>query len=308
MTISDNSVHLGDFILDGMFATILGAPVIFVGTYILLQVTAIAFAHAGRLSRAIQVRQVFLRQTIIAYYEPPLGVHPAEMAFLYDQTFGKEEYLATLFDLERRGYIAIIPTTDTDDFVVSLKPTFYKERLGNIDLHVLATLAITKRGQHIYWRDASRRIALHDRSLQHVVETELVRRGWITERYRDKEYGIMTLFFIIAIFGVSAACLIPLGYIDWVYASAAIVSFIFWWPTTRSTYFRALRMAPRFNRHFTRVWGQLEGYRLFVEKVELDRIRFANHVAHEKYRHDTLPYAVALNLATDWQRRFIEKA
>ena len=109
MVISDNAVHTGDFILDGMFATILGAPVIFIGAYILLQLTAALLAHVSRLSRSIHVRRVFSRQTIIAHYEPPQGVHPAEMAFLYDQTFGKEEYLATLFDLERRGYITIAP-------------------------------------------------------------------------------------------------------------------------------------------------------------------------------------------------------
>lgn len=305
MVISDNAVHTGDFILDGMFATILGAPVIFIGAYILLQLTAALLAHVSRLSRSIHVRRVFSRQTIIAHYEPPQGVHPAEMAFLYDQTFGKEEYLATLFDLERRGYITIAPTADSDDFVIRLKPHFHKERLGNIDLHVLATLAITKHDQRIYWQDASRKITMYDRSLQNVVETELIHRGWLTERYRDKEYGVTALFVMMAIFGISAAFLIPLGYVGWVYVVASILSLIFWWPTMRSTYFRTLRMSPRFNRHFTRRWGRLEGYRLFVEKVELDRIRFANREAREQYRHDTLPYAVALNLATDWQHRFI---
>lgn len=294
----------GNFILNGAFISLIVAPLIFIAVYIILLLAAVTIAKLHRLSRRLQVRHIFSRQTVIAQYEPPHDVHPAEMAFIYDQTFGKEEYLATLFDLEHRGHLKLTPLEDENDFMITLQPNTANEKLNDIDQHVLATLAITKRKQRIHWRDAVSSVVINDGSLQNVVESVLRKRGWLAERRYKEESGGIALFIVIALFGIAAAFLIPIGYIDILLCIALILSCVFWYPSVRNSYYRSLRMSPRFNRHFTRVWGHLEGYRIFIEKVELGRIRFANQDIEADYYNQTFPYAVALNLATDWQRRF----
>ncbi len=46
--------------------------------------------------------------TIVAQYDPPRGLAPAEVGLLYDMRCGQNEIMATLFDLEQRGIVRII--------------------------------------------------------------------------------------------------------------------------------------------------------------------------------------------------------
>jgi hypothetical protein len=48
------------------------------------------------------------RQTVVAQYEPPAGLTPAEIGLLQDDTTATREVAATLIDLAVRGYLKII--------------------------------------------------------------------------------------------------------------------------------------------------------------------------------------------------------
>ena len=77
----------------------------------------------GRVVRRVltgKVRRGYLRQirTIVTEYEAPFDLRPAEIAYLYDTTVGKEEVLATVFDLERRGYVTVTALGTNDDFFI----------------------------------------------------------------------------------------------------------------------------------------------------------------------------------------------
>src|SRR5262245_39223895 len=88
------------------------------GFYILIFVSvATAFAPliawvVGRLQRRLWIKHsrkiLGWNDTIVAQYQKPANLKPAEIAYLYDQSFGEEELLATLFDLEKRGKVKLL--------------------------------------------------------------------------------------------------------------------------------------------------------------------------------------------------------
>jgi hypothetical protein len=62
------------------------------------------------IARAWRARRRRKSQTVIAQYEPPKGMTPAEVGLLQDDTAAVREVTATLIDLAIRGYLKIIQT------------------------------------------------------------------------------------------------------------------------------------------------------------------------------------------------------
>ena len=61
----------------------------------------------GRTSRFAHRKRQLIQNVIIAEYEPPAHLSPAEIGYLFDSRFDNTEVVATLIDLEQRGLISI---------------------------------------------------------------------------------------------------------------------------------------------------------------------------------------------------------
>ncbi len=58
------------------------------------------------------------------------------------------------------------------------------------------------------------------------------------------------------------------------------------------------------NRRVRSTWPQLEGYRLYLEKVELNRLQYESKDPFNDPITKALPYAIVYSLGTKWQARF----
>lgn len=290
------------------------------------------------------------RQTIIAQYEAPTGLTPAEVAYLYDCTFGEEELLATLFDLESRGKLKLTPVKgEGKNFHIQALCKGNDPDLAAYESDIVIS-CITSPTEST-WSTLRTDTVLWDNSFEATLESVLQDKG-LLDLDRDKErkarwtlLGIaLVLSFVVlwlpvrpfnaprisdafwlgsqppavedlsgehsivlssrstddpfaqldaqvALFFIGMLCLVQAALLYW---SLRV---------TRSVYLRALNM-ERGTKALRTLWPELDGYRLFLQQVELGRIRFANESDHQQALNQALPYAVALNLTTRWQDRF----
>ena len=187
MTMSDleNIFNILLMILLGIIAT----PVVFV-------VMAGIALLMGRISRRFltsRTRRHYLRnmRTVVAEYEPPFDLRPAEIAYLYDTTMGEEEVLATIFDLERRGYVMLTPVKEKDDFLIHLTDDHEHTKLHGVDSHVLAMIGSKGRRWRALQKDAERLLA--DGTFGRVIEQSLTAIGLLRAHGTKSQQSLLLL-------------------------------------------------------------------------------------------------------------------
>ncbi|HTE57788.1 MAG TPA: hypothetical protein VK694_03505 [Verrucomicrobiae bacterium] len=286
----------------------------------------------GVLSRQIRIanakRRWSKQQTIIAEYTAPNDLRPSEIAYLYDRAFGEAELLATIFDLELRHKLALKPLTHS--------------KLGAIDFHMRVTTDIVKDRevtsfeeeillsiQHDpTWRVLRSDAKLWTSGIQLQLEADLRAKGFL---HRPSSVGGTWLryFFVGGLISIPLIILPPFLNGDWgtteaslgpnnpyisVHRDTALLTLAILWGIGSILYGLASYLAAASCKRamnmekgtflLRRAWPHIEGFRQYIEVVEQDKIKFENTALREAARQHALPYAVALNLSTDWHKRF----
>lgn len=280
------------------------------------------FGVARRWSWRYESRQILSRHnTIVAEYDPPHHLSPAQIAYLYDQTFGAEEILATLFDLEQRGYLKLHGTQSAKDFVVTVQRSDGKHLESyehELLLHIKHMRGVTR------WNNILHELENFTSAFEAQLAESLRAKGLLLIHediaIRHKALWVAAgmcnaLIIFLPVYGIGQQFQSnDLGAFAALDRSISILPLLLlWFISTVITGFsiryalelhmRALRMKQgtgllRF------MWPQIEGYRLFLLQVELNQIQFENQTMRAVVRNHTLPYAIALNLSTRWHDRF----
>jgi hypothetical protein len=106
------------FELNGFPALIIFLLICYVFIYLPLKLVVILMSHAKQKADKIRLLN---QKTIIAEYEPPNGLIPAEIGFLYDTKLSQAEIFATIISLEQKG-LAIINETNNQLVIGGTKP------------------------------------------------------------------------------------------------------------------------------------------------------------------------------------------
>ena len=302
MTMSDleNIFNILLMILLGIIAT----PVVFV----VMAGTALLMGRISRRFLTSRTRRHYLRnmRTVVAEYEPPFDLRPAEIAYLYDTTMGEEEVLATIFDLERRGYVMLTPVKEKDDFLIHLTDDHEHTKLHGVDSHVLAMIGSKGRRWRALQKDAERLLA--DGTFGRVIEQSLTAIGLLRAHGTKSQQSLFVIIVksVVSAVAVGGAC--ALIYTGAPLIIGVLVIQLAWMPFLYQDLIGYARKSARTSGDVTpllaKVWPQIEGFCEFVKVVELDRIKFTNQDTQGEYQHALLPYAIALNLPTHWQNRF----
>jgi hypothetical protein len=272
-----------------------------------------------------------LRETaVIAQYQPPHNLSPAEVGYLYDMQCGKNEIVATLFSLEQRKIITI----NSDNSVQIIDKNIYD------GLPEYEKIAIRFAGTDSELKDEPTKFPITIISANNTEKTITInlptknslnaftnavrqtlknkniptRSFWVTVWIRaliialiisllpllsagisgnmNGEYygswslgsfvfaGFLTLFFGIILFPVYLA----IG-----------LSVVLVWSKLAGRYWLA-------NKQTRKIWPEIEGFKKYIELVDIDNIQFES-VDKENYRfRDTLPYAIVFGLDTKWQQ------
>ena len=259
-------------------------------------------------------RQLSGESPLIAEYSVPPGLRPAEIAYLFDQSIGTPEYIATIFDLESRGFLQL--STGSKPFTIMAKATKQSpKKLLDFETEVYYTALSneTNPGHYGTWTER-----LWGNQFEFLLERELQNKGLLqpvstgTWSLSWLNVGIASTLIVwivllasygdgIGSFNELDSFITNILQVSTVIGLVAIaLPFIHFGYTT---YKKARRLATMTN-DLEALWPRIEGYRQYVEAVELERIRFANKNEEEFAMHEALPYAIAFNLDTGWQERF----
>jgi hypothetical protein len=266
------------------------------------------------------------QNTIYSEYNPPLNLKPAEIAFLYDKSFGKEELLATLFNLEQRGMVnlsKVNPVISDSNFRIILNTEPMNKKLDEFEQEILLSIKSLKSDNT--WSNLRNDTEIWDSAIENKIEFALSAKGLFlypaSRSETVKKFFIIggiiaflcmfliTTFFNITVLDTSSTDV----YKDLKNDITIFVIFIYWLLLScvfgiatyygMSSYRNALDISKG-TLLLKKIWPHIEGFKEYLEVVEQDKIKFENETLKVDARQHALPYAVALGMRTNWESRF----
>lgn len=318
-----------DIVLNGFSAYV--ALTIVIGIFLSLLfivLSPVLFISAGLRKQAERLRQK-RENTVIAQYEPPHGLSPAEIGLLYDMRCDTKEIRATLFSLQERKIIAMdsMSTVSVINANAFAKLEEYEKiavRMFDKDAALLEPAKTQPVSLASNPRTQTFDIPIPAANARYQF-TAAVQKSLAAKGYKTKNYTITFITRVLlasALFSLwpMASAAIPLESNGVTYPAWSIQSFgssivftivigIFVFPLYLLFGYLFMRLYVKIagrawlNTKQTRqLWPELEGYRLFLKQVELDNIQFESE--HGNPVTAALPYAIVFNLETKWQQRF----
>lgn len=279
---------------------------VFYGPAILLLIIA-----AKAIRRAIHQRNM-KRGTIVTEFKPPLDLSPAELGYLYDTKLQKQEIVATLLDLQQRGFITL-KHGNLGLVAVAKKPP------AGLKDHEAYLVRVINTGVAINYAFFS----YHRVFVESNVQNLLVKRGFLHQPSIGRYFRrVAVLNFIGALIfpcsllvvsslkseGVSVENVAALIATSTLFAGVfAMVLFPFYGAVSVATLWLYSRIAGKSwlrTDKLRKEWRTIEGYRQYVHMVEIDNIQFETTELKERSRNHALPYAVALGFSVAWKSQF----
>lgn len=240
---------------------------------------------------------------IKAEYEPPYDLTPAELGYLTDAKFSKREFFATILDLEQRGYLSIEKGSAQSFSIVR-----HNKDINN--LHDHERLVVTEFSN-------TNSLSLENRmnlsKFRRAVVASLAEKGLV----KKSRLHISTLpGRVLMIFLIFNALLTILFVTAEDSSIGDRIFFLFFTPLFVSPitlpvslffgylYHKVVGETGLWTKKMKGAWAEVAGYKHFIEQVELDNIQFEHAELQTKTKIAAFPYAVALGLDTDWEKRF----
>jgi Predicted membrane protein (DUF2207) len=245
---------------------------------------------------AVRVKKYQTTQdtTVIAHYEPPLDLRPAEMGYIYDSHLGGLEIWATLIHLEQQGFIRLTPVAHEPGSVKveRLRPT--DTLLEYEDYLVRWTI----RNDGIF----SLKVSDSDQALFiQQVRKHLVRQGYIATQPRI--WILLTACWLLSLVAVNS--LSPAsGNVStsdprtYLYVPCLIIAVL--GRVAGGTIVKTFETKLS-TKKLRRDWPLIEGYRLFLETTEANRLRHTASAVEDVRSAPALPYVIALDLYPKWE-------
>lgn len=274
---------------------------IFIFLFFVIPVSLVAYIFSKIHAR--KIRYKYLNSSVVkAEFDPPHGLSPAEIGYLFDSKTGNKESLATLLDLEQRNIIKITKTStgrynifSTNSGHQKLKP---HEELIVSSLSALKDIDITKGALFVGFNKS--------------VRTSLKNSGLIGKKSDFVGQYIFKVFISYLIIGF-----ILFAFIVYTFKTDLIAIFVFsivFFVITFPAFFALSLVIAYINNvvaghsglwssEAKKLWPEIEGYREYIRQVELDEIQFDSEELKLRSKNRALPYAVAFGFNTNWQKR-----
>jgi hypothetical protein len=282
-----------------------GISAIIVLLIILAIPIAIVTTVLGLTSRFTQRKKQLFQNVIIAEYDPPANLSPAEIGYLFDSRLDNTEVNATLVSLEQRGLVSFSFST-LDGLHIEKNITHMPTNLKPHELFLLDSLK------------AKSNLSLYSSKIM-TGFTESVNKALLTQGYvkpSRANYGYFGQRTLIAyvLFTVPLFFWFIYGAKDIV--GAVIFGFILIFlvgfpvfmilaPLAGFIYGKIVGTPGLWTDKVKSIWNEIEGYRDFVEQVELDQLQYESEDLKIRSKNKALPYAIALGLNTEWEKRYL---
>jgi uncharacterized membrane protein len=260
----------------------------------------------GRASRFAHRKSMLAASTVIAQYDPPGNLGPAEMGYLFDSRIGKKELVATLIDLEQRGLVKI-DDDSTEGIHISKLAVESNRPLKEHELSLLNSLT----------NDSNLSIftLVNTEGFKASVKRSLTEQGYLKTSFEVVGYYALRLG--IAYLVVTSPLILLLTHAEnfvtfiilciFIFILVFIIGFPLFLTLALLATFLYNKMVGQpglFSSKLKQIWPAIEGYREFVRQVELGELQFESSELKIASQDKTMPYAIALGLNTEWQKRF----
>lgn len=228
--------------------------------------------------------------TIVAEYEPPTGLTPAETRALLTQSARTKDLAATIVDLASRGYLVIeesekkgILRSTKEYALVLAKDGREDASLRTFERQLLTALFTGALGEKVMVKSLGKKFHSHAMSFMKGITASLTERGFFA-----KDPGHMRAIWM----GIGGACIL-LGFfllplvVPLVASGAILMGFGWFMPKWSPSGHAAARHAS--------------GYKEFISKVEKYR---APWMEDQNVFFRVLPYAMAFGLGAKWAKAF----
>jgi len=261
------------------------------------------------LSKVRRKSYEFARQydTIVkTEYDPPYGLTPAELGYIVDAKFSKREFFATILDLEQRGFIEI-------------NKSLYSYELLKLSLETSKLHKHEKLIVHNFTNTSS--LSLENRKnlkrFRQTVLSSLVSKGLVKPSAAEEKVSFLAGRIILTLLVINTLLTILITFAD----DGSLFETIFFallipimiTPITLPisivlgyVYHKIVGETGLWTKEMKQAWVEIAGYSHFVKQVELDNIQFESSELKSKTKIKAFPYAVALGLDTNWEKRFRE--
>lgn len=263
-------------------------------------------------------RLIIKKGTVIAEYDAPHLLSPAELGYLFDRDFGEHEMLATIVSLVQKGFVSIRKHEHRNPLLVAesgLKDNQIK-KMDHAEMSVYSWVRQQNHGT-ISWNSLTNNFSATlgaREAFQHEVRGQLEDKGFlrapthlsISDNISELKIaaGLMAILFFILVFLISQLQGTNGDFSELdtniSYLSAGLAVLLLWLPTVyflkllKATYYFAANMPVAATWQFNEKWRDVAGYRLFVKTVEFSRL------SADTNPYDTsMPYAIALGFDPD---------
>ncbi|WKZ29066.1 MAG: DUF2207 domain-containing protein [Patescibacteria group bacterium] len=228
--------------------------------------------------------------TIVAQYEPPAGLSPAETRALLSQSAQAKDLTSTIIDLAARGHLAIqesekkgILRTSKEYALVSAKEPVVDASLKDFERTLLAALFDGQAGRNVPISSLRKTFHTHVQEFVKGVTVSLTTQGYFVGdpgRVRAIWMGIGGAFIIAGFFALAFAAPLMI--------SGGILMVFGWF-------------MPKWSPKGLEAARHASGYKEFISKVEKYR---APWMEDQNVFFRALPYAIAFGLGAKWAKAF----
>lgn len=285
------------FELSGFPALVIIALCFYLFVYLPIKLVVAGIARAKR--KADRLR-LLSQRTIIAEYDPPANLSPAEIGFLHDTKLTAAEVYGTIVSLEQQGLVTIAEEQNHLQ-IVDVKPA--PPDCKEFEKHILLVLA-QHRGQPINRKLLTSTV----RSANQIIKKQLQDQGYLASPLEGLKQSLFALIIIVTTLIMLTVALFRPNSLSEIGAFAFFV--IILWPIylvvsvfLYATFKKIAGESWLATPKLKRIWSGIEGYRQFIEIVELDNLQFDSQNVKGTTKNETLPYAIAFEFNTGWRKR-----
>jgi hypothetical protein len=291
---------------DGQYegtAAIIALFLVFIYLAILLSAPAYISTVIGSFAAKRRYRNKRLAiNSVITEFKPPKNISPAELGYLFDSHLKHPEIIATILDLKQRGLLTkginkkLVRTESGTKAQESLKP------------HEVVVL------NAIDGKKSIKKVAKKSfKKFTPALKSSLVDAGLIEPRKATANYKarrtIKVYFVLSALVFLWLIKFGTMSFTQTVLFFIIISTFLF--PALIGlailigrTYDNIVGQPSIWTDNLKNIWPKVEGFKNYVEKVELERIKYESETNETLSTNKTMPYAVALGMNTGWKKQF----
>jgi hypothetical protein len=267
----------------------------------------VVMAGVIRMIRSAMIeRNLRKSRVIVAQYEAPDTLRPAELGLLTDNSSGMPEITATLIDLAVRGHMRI-ERTHKKDLLHEAAYTFYRlpdgDSLEPYERKLVEALFDTKEKVELKSVDRTR-MATAVTEIRNQVGDRMKDRGWYFQRPSVWIWGLPAMLLGFGVFSLLLPLGLVAGAISWAGLIAAFIAALV--PIGLSAAAIQLLRNPRgMTPAGADEWAKVRGFKLYLSVTEKDRLKFSDAPDKTPERFNKLlPFAVALGVEQEWAKQF----